>query len=80
MNLAATAQVTITDAYTNEKTVHKLHPGQPLALHWSLVKTYGWYDLTLEVDSDPSFQQRIAGHIETGKDSTTDPAIATTKP
>lgn len=80
MNLSTTAQVTITDAYTNDRTVHRLHPGQPIALHSSLSKTGGWYDLVLEVDSDPTFQQRIAGHIETGKDSTTDPAIATNKP
>ncbi|HEY2039147.1 MAG TPA: phospholipase domain-containing protein, partial [Edaphobacter sp.] len=79
INLSAAAQITITDAYTGDKTVHKLHPAQPFTLHLNLAKTSGWYDLTLEVDSDPTFQQRIAGHLETGKDSTTDPAIAANK-
>jgi hypothetical protein len=27
------------------------------------------------VESDRTFRQQLAGHLETGKDSTTDPAI-----
>ena len=69
----------ITDAYTNNKTTHNLHPGLPLHTHFNLKKTSGWYDFIVEVDSDPTFQQRIAGHLETGEDSMTDPAIAAVK-
>ena len=29
---------------------------------------------TIEVESDSSFQQRIAGHVETRRDSVSDPA------
>lgn len=76
INLGGTAQVSIADAYTNNKTTHKLNPGQPLNMHFNLKKTYGWYDFIVEVDSDPTFQQRIAGHVETGENSMTDPAIA----
>jgi phospholipase C len=75
VNLAGESQVSVTDVYTNNKTTHKLHPGQPLNQRFNLTKTSGWYDFIVEVDSDPTFQQRIAGHLETGQDSITDPAI-----
>ena len=42
---------------------------------WSLEASFGWYDFTIEVDSDPTFQQRLAGHVETGHDSVSDPAL-----
>lgn len=34
-----------------------------------------WYDLTLTLADDPSFVQRLAGHLETGRASRTDPGI-----
>ncbi|QKW07314.1 phospholipase C, phosphocholine-specific [Streptomyces sp. NA04227] len=33
-----------------------------------------WYDLTATADTDDGFLRRFAGHAETGKESTTDPA------
>jgi phospholipase C len=44
-------------------------------VHWSLSSSYGWYDLTITVDSDPTFCQQIAGHVETGRDSVSDPLL-----
>jgi phospholipase C len=35
----------------------------------------GWYDLTLTVDSDKNAEWRIAGHVETGRESVSDPAL-----
>jgi hypothetical protein len=32
---------------------------------------------TVTIPSDPTFRQQIAGHVETGRHSVTDPAIAT---
>jgi len=40
-----------------------------------LHKTFGWYDFTVTVESDASFRRQLAGHVEAGKDSMTDPAI-----
>jgi phospholipase C len=42
---------------------------------WPLSASVGWYDLTITVDTDAGFQQRIAGHVETGEDSVSDPVI-----
>jgi len=34
-----------------------------------------WYDLTVTVDGDPSSKYQLAGHVETEKDSISDPAL-----
>jgi len=40
-----------------------------------LHKSFGCYDLTVHIDSDAGFQRQLAGHVETGKPSVSDPAI-----
>ena len=42
---------------------------------WDLRGSDHWYDLTLTLADDPSFTQRLAGHLETGRASRTDPGI-----
>ena len=42
---------------------------------WDLRGSDHWYDLTLTLADDPSFTQRLAGHLETGRVSRTDPGI-----
>ena len=37
-----------------------------------------WYDLSIVTSSDARYLRRLAGHVETGKASITDPAIAVT--
>ncbi len=68
-------RVRITDAYAKHATALDLARGDTLERNWPLDSTFGWYDLTLTVDSDAAFERRLAGHVETGKDSMTDPAI-----
>ena len=41
----------------------------------SLEQFHGWYDLIVTVAGDPSFKYRLAGHVETGHDSFSDPAL-----
>jgi len=36
---------------------------------------HGWYDLTVRDAADPAWLRRLAGRIETGKDSITDPLM-----
>lgn len=38
-------------------------------------RSHGWYDLSIQVDGVASFEQRLAGRIETGRESMTDPLI-----
>ncbi len=69
------ANVNIVDAYSGKTLSHAIAAGRSLTWHWSLEESYGWYDLTIDVDSDPSFKRQLAGHVETGFDSASDPAL-----
>jgi len=63
------------DYYTQKTTQFSAGPHKRFTEFWSLKKLYGWYDITVETESDPTFQARLAGHLETGEDSMTDPAL-----
>ncbi|MGI8841491.1 MAG: phosphocholine-specific phospholipase C [Caulobacteraceae bacterium] len=54
---------------------HRLAPGQVIENSWSLDPAAPWYDLAVTSDADPAFLRRLAGHLETGRPSLTDPAI-----
>ena len=45
------------------------------ARHWSLARFGGWYDFATTVPHDPGLEIDLAGHLETGKDSISDPAM-----
>jgi phospholipase C len=42
---------------------------------WDLTKTGGWYDFEVTLDGDDHFSRRFAGRLETGRNSTSDPAM-----
>lgn len=42
---------------------------------WDLERSSHWYDLVVTVEGDPWFQRRMAGHLETGQASISDPAL-----
>ena len=52
-----------------------LRPGTAAHSVWDLRGSDHWYDLTVTLADDPTFIQRLAGHVETGRPSRTDPAI-----
>ena len=69
------AEVTELDAYTGNSFTRLLHPNASLVDKLSMDQFYGWYDLIITVAEDPTFKYRLAGHVETGKDSFSDPAM-----
>ena len=73
---ASAAPLTISNAYNDEQIKRTLPAGQNLSRFWALANSYGWYDFTIDVESDTTFQQQLAGHVEDGQNSMTDPAIA----
>ena len=73
------SRVRVFDYYKNRTTELELDSDQKLTEFYSLENSYGWYDFTIETESDPSFQRRLAGHLETGYDSMSDPALGTAK-
>jgi phospholipase C len=79
VNRGTDCQLSILDAYTKDQTSHHVETGEELTKHWNLKTSHGWYDFVIEVSTDSTFQRHIAGHIETGEDSWTDPAIGAVK-
>ncbi|MFN3777772.1 MAG: phosphocholine-specific phospholipase C [Brevundimonas aurantiaca] len=52
-----------------------VRPGAASQSTWDLRGSDHWYDLKVSLEDDPTFIQRLAGHVETGRPSRTDPAI-----
>ncbi|MCI3131779.1 phosphocholine-specific phospholipase C [Phenylobacterium aquaticum] len=52
-----------------------LAPGDTATHTWPLKATGGWYDLAVTSPTAPGFLRRLAGRIETGRDSVSDPAM-----
>lgn len=75
-NLATSpAEVTVLDAYSGNSTPRYLHPGETFEGELESGAFHGWYDLTVTVAGDSTFRYQLAGHVETGKDSFSDPAL-----
>ena len=74
-NLAGQAQVNVLDAYTGKSATQVLEPNQSSANSMILGQFHGWYDLIVTVAGDPTFNYRLAGHVENGSDSVSDPAL-----
>ncbi len=67
-------KVTVTNAYGGAPRTLSLKPGQTTHL---ITTTRRWYDVTVTTPTDPSYQRRFAGHVETGVPGLSDPAIRT---
>ena len=68
------------DAYAaGEPRAHRLAPGATITDTWRIAKAGHWYDITVEIAGQPPFQRRLAGHIETGRPSISDPALGWTQ-
>ena len=75
-NLARQAcTVSISSGYGGETITHDLRAGQSFHERFELGRSFGWYDLTIVTDTDPGFLRRLAGHLENGRDSVSDPAL-----
>ena len=75
-NNGASCVVTIADNYNGQTQKPRLQHGQTHKLLQPLLTKHGWYDLTVTVDSDPGFSWQLAGHVESGRPSVSDPAMA----
>ncbi len=74
----APIKLTVANAYGNGAArVYTLQPGERLDDYWDLRRSHGWYDLSVSDGTPLGFLRRFAGHVETGRPSTSDPLIAT---
>ena len=75
-NVASTqAEVSVLNAYAGNTRTQLLHPGGRFEERLRLDEFFGWYDLIVTVAGDSTFNYRLAGHVETGQDSFSDPAL-----
>ena len=72
---AAAVVVIVTDVYSGNGVEVALAPGQTAARSFPLAATSGWYDLLVTVPTQATFGVQLAGHLENGADSITDPMI-----
>ena len=74
LNSGTTAvELQITNVYTNQTITATLNPNAKFTQFYSTAKYANWYDILIGVESDITFAQQLAGHMETGQPSTTDP-------
>lgn len=69
--------VSVRDAYTRESLTLAIAGGHSDLRFFSVGRQFGWYDLLITV-KETDIEYRVAGHLETGRDSFTDPAIGAT--
>ncbi len=67
--------ISVLNVYTGDSFELLLEPNGSMTRDWLSYHNSGWYDLAITVNGDADFEYRVAGHVETGKDSVTDPAI-----
>ncbi len=68
--------IEITDnAYRQPKKTFQLNAGMEKTVVFYLDKSYGWYDLSIKINGNNMFEKRYAGHVETGKESKSDPLM-----
>ena len=72
-----TVKLTVRDEYGHEApAVITLRPGAWITRTAAPSRSGGWYDLSVTADQDGAFLRRLAGHVETGVPSISDPALA----
>ncbi len=72
----ADVTVLLTDvSYHNGVTTVKIKKGKAKTLIMDLGKSHNWYDIKITVEGESAFEWQYAGHVETGKESLTDPKM-----
>jgi phospholipase C len=64
--------ITIHDGYKHASEPVVVDGGAKAERHFALEKSFGWYDL---VECGATFRRYLAGHVETGEDSVSDPMM-----
>ncbi|MFF8774279.1 phosphocholine-specific phospholipase C [Kitasatospora sp. NPDC015120] len=74
----AAVRLTLHDAYRDQDDTVELAAGEQILHRLDCRDSHRWYDATITSDLDPAFRRRLAGHVETGRPSTSDPAFGQT--
>ena len=69
------ASVQVLDQYSGRNTADRIDGHSSVSHRWSVAPTSGWYSLVVTSGEDAGFVYKLAGHVENGRDSMTDPAM-----
>ncbi|MDE1160894.1 MAG: phospholipase C, phosphocholine-specific [Acidobacteriaceae bacterium] len=73
------ATVSVAESYSGQQASYRLAAGESKKVEWPMAESHGWYDLVVRADHSGDvatlYLRRFAGHIESGRDSLSDPAI-----
>ena len=65
----------VANAYGHKPWTVTVGPGATVSNTWALANSRGWHDLSLTLTDHPGWLRRLAGRLETGRDTVTDPAM-----
>lgn len=77
-NLALERDYTIDivdNAYKAKPITKLLNRRSDTIIHLDLKRSFSWYDFTINVRDNKNYSARYAGHVETGENSFSDPAM-----
>lgn len=63
------------NSYKTGEQKQTLAPGATATVAIATQRSSGWYDLSVHMERNKGFEKRYAGHVETGKWTSTDPAM-----
>lgn len=76
LNAQGAVSIEIIDqSYKNGNHNKTIAAGGSATVLITLTKSFNWYDFSVKVQGNTTFEKRYAGHVETGKASFTDPAM-----
>lgn len=67
-------RVHVADAYARDRTVRVAAKGRK-RVRIGVARTHGWYDVLVTVRKHPRVKRALAGRLETGRPSTSDPQL-----
>lgn len=67
----------LANVHAQQKVLSAKKPanGDGYTIILNLNKSHGWYDFSVLASGSNKFERRYAGHVETGKESFTDPVM-----
>ncbi|GLU33490.1 phospholipase C [Trinickia caryophylli] len=71
----AACEFSVANDYDGKTTRYTVTGGDAANIYLDLRAFHGWYDFAVTVTGDPEFERVLAGHVETGRSSMSDPGF-----
>ena len=71
----AAVRLTVAEAYSGRSFPFAVPAGRSDSLLIPSLLSKGWYDISVTAHGNPAYLRRLAGHVETGAPSISDPAL-----